>query len=159
VPALAVQALDASPTDLAGALHGRPALVSLWATWCDACKKEMPALDRVDAWAKEHGSLVVGVAVGEPLAKVSSFASESHMSYLVLVDEEFRLADALGEKRVPTTLVVDENGKIVEVGGALDEHLLAAFQRVVAGLPKADGVSRDAVRRAAATGSGGAPTR
>jgi thiol-disulfide isomerase/thioredoxin len=131
LPSLAVRTLDSAETSLAATLHGRPALVSLWATWCDACKKEMPALDKVDAWAKDHDSLVVGVAVGEPLAKVSSFASGSRMNYLVLVDEEFRLADALGEKRVPATLVVDRNGRIVEVGGALDEHLLEVFRRLV----------------------------
>jgi thiol-disulfide isomerase/thioredoxin len=131
VPSMRVRTLDATETDLAVALRGRPALVSLWATWCDACKKEMPTLVRLDAWAKDHGSLVVGVAVGESLARVSTFASEAHVSYVVFVDEDFHLADALGEKRVPTTLVVDRTGRIVESGGALDEHLVAVFRKLV----------------------------
>jgi peroxiredoxin len=135
VPATRVRALDSSETELAAALRGRPALVSLWATWCDACREEMPALRRLDAWAKSRGSLVVGVAVGESLAKVTSFNAEARLPYLVLVDEEFRLSDALGEKRVPATLVVDRNGRIVFTGGAVDERSLAVFEKLVAETP------------------------
>lgn len=131
LPAAELRSLDAASADLAQALGGRPALVSLWATWCEACQKEMPDLTALDAWAKEHGGVVMGVAVGEPVAKVKSFASDHRMAYPILVDEDFRLADALGEKRVPATLVVDRNGKIVFTGGALDARSKKAFEALV----------------------------
>lgn len=127
LPNADLQSLDHGPEALSRALGGRPALVSLWATWCDACHKEMPDLAQLDTWAKEHGGVVMGVAVGEPVAKVKSFASEHRMAYPILVDEDFRLSDALGEKRVPATLVVDRTGTIVYVGGALDERSKKAF--------------------------------
>lgn len=74
---------------------------------------------------------MVGVAVGEPVARVSTYASAHRMPYMILVDEEFRFADTLGEKRVPTTLVVDRDGRIIYTGGAVDERSIAAFQRAL----------------------------
>lgn len=128
LPKAELSSLDARPEELTRALGGRPALVSLWATWCDACQKEMPDLAELDVWAKAHGGVVMGVAVGEPVAKVKTFAAAHRMAYPILVDEDFRLADALGEKRVPATLVVDRTGRIVYTGGALDEHSKKAFE-------------------------------
>lgn len=120
--------LDQRTTDLAAAVHGRPALVSLWATWCEACTTELDALNRLDARAKERGALVVGVAIGEPRERVAEFVATRGLNYAQLVDEDFHFADALGERRVPTTLVVDRAGRVVYVGGALDEGALAAFR-------------------------------
>lgn len=128
LPTTAVVTLDQRTTDLAAAVHGRPALVSLWATWCEACTTELDALNRLDARAKERGALVVGVAIGEPRERVAEFVATRGLNYAQLVDEDFHFADALGERRVPTTLVVDRTGRVVYVGGALDEAALAAFR-------------------------------
>lgn len=128
LPATRVTTLDRQTTALAEALGGRPALVSLWATWCEACAKEFDSLNRLDARAKEHGAIVLGVAVGEPRDRVAEFVAARGLRYAQLVDEDFKLADALGERSVPATLVVDRAGHVVFVGGALDERALAAFR-------------------------------
>ncbi len=73
-------------------------------------------------------AIVVGVAVGETREIVAEFTSRRGIGYDQLVDEDFRLADALGQRRVPATLVVDRAGRIVFRGGALDAAGLAAFR-------------------------------
>jgi peroxiredoxin len=129
LPTTHLEGLDGSPTDLATAVQGRAALVSLWATWCDSCVAEVGALRRLDALTRgQHGATVVAVAVGEPIATVAAFTRDRALPYRVLVDPEFELADALGQRRVPATLVVDREGHIVYRGGALDEASLAAFR-------------------------------
>jgi thiol-disulfide isomerase/thioredoxin len=126
--------LDGTPVELGEVLHGRAAVITLWATWCDACSAEIPALNRLDDQAGTRGdALVVGVAVGEPRAKVAAFARERGVKYARLVDEDFRFADGIGERRVPTTLVVDRSGRIVYRGGTLDAAGLAAFRSVLDG--------------------------
>ncbi|HEX4338391.1 MAG TPA: TlpA disulfide reductase family protein [Polyangiaceae bacterium] len=131
LPTTRVQTLDGNTTDLAGVLHGRPALVNLWATWCDTCIQEAPALNRLEAEAKKGGdALVVGVAIGETPETVRGFTKTRPLEYTLLVDPDFRLADTLGERQVPATLVVDRAGHIVFRGKSLDADSLAAFRKV-----------------------------
>jgi thiol-disulfide isomerase/thioredoxin len=133
LPPARVLTLDGAPTDLAVAIHGRAAFVNLWATWCDTCVGEIDAMKRLAAQTSGHGdALVVGVAVGETPAAVAAFARERQMGYLQLVDEDFHLADALGQRRVPATLVVDRAGRIVYWGEAMDPASIAAFRGAMA---------------------------
>jgi peroxiredoxin len=132
-PVAPLSALDGTRTDLGAVVRGHPALVSLWATWCDACVGETRALNQLEERARSlGGALVVGVAVGESRATVGAFAGRHRLEYPLFVDEEFRVADALGERRVPATIVFDRRGKIVFRGGALDGASLAAFRHVLA---------------------------
>ena len=129
-----VVTLAGERTDLGHVTEGRVALVSLWATWCDACTKEIDALNRVAArTADRHDAMVVGVAVGESVASVDAFRRHHDMSYVQLVDEDFSLADALGQRRVPATLVIDRAGRIVYRGDVLDGEGLAAFRGALKG--------------------------
>jgi peroxiredoxin len=133
LPATELAALDGSTTALPSFLRGRPALVSFWATWCDACADEVPALNRLWAQVRERGdAVVVGIAVGDERARVIDFTERHALAYPQLVDGEFRFADALGERRVPTTLVVDRAGRIVFRGQAFDAASLHAFRRAMA---------------------------
>ena len=113
--------------------EGRVALVSLWATWCEACTKEMDALNRLDAkTAGGRDAVVIGVDVGEEPEKVADFARQRGLRYAQLVDTDFVFADALGQRRVPATLVVDRHGRIVFRGDALDARSLEALRTAIA---------------------------
>jgi cytochrome c biogenesis protein CcmG/thiol:disulfide interchange protein DsbE len=133
LPATRIESLDGSPTDLPSALGGRPALVSLWATWCESCVAEVEALDRLDALAQKQSAVVLAVAVGEPRSTVAAFARDRAVHYRVLVDPDFALADALGQRSIPATLVVDGGGRIVFRGGAIDSAALAALRDAAKG--------------------------
>jgi thiol-disulfide isomerase/thioredoxin len=137
LPPTSVVTLDGTATNLRSVLHGRVGVVSLWATWCVACVSEMDALARLQAQADAHGdAMVVGVAVGERREVVAAFARKRGMIYAQLVDEDFRLADALGQDHVPATLVIDRSGNIVFRGGALDPAGLAAFRSALQSTPQ-----------------------
>jgi cytochrome c biogenesis protein CcmG, thiol:disulfide interchange protein DsbE len=123
-PTVRDSSLDGKQTPVAPVLAGRAALVSMWATWCEACSTEFEALNRLAA----HGKLVVGIAVGEERQTVAAFVATHGLHYAQLVDERFELSDALAERRVPATLVIDREGRIVFRGGVLDEQALAALR-------------------------------
>jgi peroxiredoxin len=132
LPQIDLVTFDNAPARLESLAAGKPALVTLWATWCESCVAEFDALKRLDARAKEAGAMVIGIDVGEPRQTAAEFARRHALSYPQLSDEEFKLADALGQKRVPATIVLDREGRVVFVGGALDEKALAAFRGVMA---------------------------
>jgi thiol-disulfide isomerase/thioredoxin len=132
LPSEPVVTLDGVQTELGRLVQGRAALVSFWATWCTSCDKEIDALNRLSERAAARGDgLVVGVAVGEPRAKVDAFVRVRGVRYLQVLDKDFRLADALGQRDIPATLVVDRTGRIVYRGDALDRASLAAFRKTL----------------------------
>ncbi len=128
LPQVELRGLDDKAVRLDVAAGGQPALVSFWATWCDACVGEMDALNRLNDRAKATGGVVIGVAVGETREKTAAFASQHGLRYAQLVDEKLALADSLGQKRLPATLVLDRSGRVVFTGGTLNEAALAAFR-------------------------------
>jgi peroxiredoxin len=131
LPEVTVLSLDRQAASLPSLTRGRPALVALWATWCTACAHELGELDRLQSRLGAD-ALVVGVAVGEPYEHVADFLRTRRLAYAQLVDEDFKLSEALGERRVPATLVVDRRGTVRYSGGALDAHALAALRNAIA---------------------------
>jgi peroxiredoxin len=140
LPSIELATLEGGKAGVTSVAGGRVALVSLWATWCDSCEKEMDALNRLHATiARGQDAVVIGVDVGEDPATVASFARRRGLQYAQLVDTDFAFADALGQRHVPATLVVDRQGRIVFRGDALDQRGLEALRQAI-------GASRSASR-------------
>ena len=132
LPQESLVTLTGERMELSSVVRGRVALLSFWATWCDTCTREIDSLNRLAARTAARGdALVVGVAVGEPRNAVDTFVREHGVRYAQLVDEDFRLADALGQRDVPATLVIDREGRVVYRGEALDGSGLEAFRRTL----------------------------
>src|SRR5690349_19418348 len=112
IPAIPLTSLTAEKQDLAAVAAGKPALIVFWATWCTACEDEFDALNKLDDRAGAKGGLIVGVAVGEPIPTVADFVKKRGLRYRQLVDQDFAFADALGERKVPATLVINREGKV-----------------------------------------------
>jgi len=119
------------PVPLSDALGDRPALVSFWAPWCEPCLKEMPDLERLALAARPCAVSVLAVAVGETPGAVARFAEAHHLTIPQFADEHYALADALGQKRVPTTVVFDRAHRITFVGERLDRGAADALAAAV----------------------------
>ena len=130
--AVSVHALAGDAVSLGSVLGGRPTLVSFWAPWCEQCVREQPDLERLSRAVNACGGAVVGVAVGESAATVSAFARDRQLTFAEYTDEEFALADAMGQRRIPATVVFDAAGRIVFTAGALAD---AAVEALAAAMP------------------------
>lgn len=95
-------------------LRGRPVLVHFWATWCPMCKFEQAAIDRL---SKDHQVVTVAMRSGDS-STVEHFMVQEGLSFPVIVDDSGELARRFGVRGVPTSFVVDANGRIrfTEVG-------------------------------------------
>lgn len=131
-----VAVLDARGQEitLRAAVAGRPALISFWAPWCAPCVKEQPELERLARAVEPCGGVVIAVAVGETPDVVTDFARERQLSFKQLADQHFRLADALGQRRIPTTLVLDRAARVVFTGEVLDARATDALGSAIAPL-------------------------
>ncbi|HEY5831714.1 MAG: TlpA disulfide reductase family protein [Hyphomicrobiaceae bacterium] len=99
--------------------RGKVVLLNLWATWCLPCRKEMPALDRLQAEMGSDKFQVVAVSVDRTgLAGARKFLDETKTGKLALyADPTARLATTLRAAGLPATLLLDAQGR--EVGRLL----------------------------------------
>ena len=128
LPPMALTRSDGRAESLQGALGGSVAVIDLWATWCTACEAERPKLERLHAAYGSQGLRVIGLNVGETPSVVKAYLIEKRISYPIYLDPDFRMADALGEKRLPTILVIDHDGRIVQRSATLDAETLAVIK-------------------------------
>lgn len=115
-PTLRLADADDKPVDLA-AYRGKVVLINFWATWCPPCRKEFPSLGRVKKLFKPTDFEVLGVNVGEDPETVFSFAGNAE--FPVLFDRDSKAMAAWPVKGLPTTFLVDRQGRLVlkAVGG------------------------------------------
>lgn len=105
--------LDGSRFDLAER-RGRAVLVNLWATWCPPCRAEIPELQRLHDRYGANGFEVIGVSVDEGgVETVRQFIAERKVTYPIIIDPEGKLASILQTSVLPTSLLLDRQGKIV----------------------------------------------
>lgn len=128
LPPVELTRVDGHSESLKLALAGSVAVIDLWATWCTACEQERPKLERLHAAYGSQGLRVIGLNVGESPSVISAYLTENRISYPIFLDPDFRMADALGEKRLPTILVVDRTGRIVLRSPTLDAETLATIK-------------------------------
>ena len=87
--------------------HGRAVVVHFFATWCEACREELPALRRLAERAGAQHIDVVAISVAEVPIRVRRFIEQMPVNYPVLLDEDRAVAKAWGVETLPTTFVLD----------------------------------------------------
>lgn len=99
-----------------GSFKSRTVLLNIWATWCGPCRREMPTLDRLQAKLGGPDFQVVPLSIDrEGLPAVKAFYQELGLKALgIYVDQTGRTTDKLGVVGIPTTLLVDREGR--EIG-------------------------------------------
>ncbi|WP_063817287.1 MULTISPECIES: TlpA disulfide reductase family protein [unclassified Bradyrhizobium] len=115
--------------------HGKVVLLNVWATWCIPCRKEMPALDRLQALFEPRDFEVVPLSIDRGMDVVRKFYAEVGIQKLGLYrDTSGNATRELGTVGIPTTLLIDREGH--EIGRLIgpaewDAPQMVAFIRCV----------------------------
>ena len=137
VPMPAMKLLDLDGRTISKAsLAGKVVLLNFWATWCGPCREEIPMLA---ALQKHYGDrlAIIGLSIDEsPAEDVKAFAAGLGVNYPVVMSTRALEAEFGGITAVPSTFVVDQEGRILQrhlglLRGPRTEHEV----RVLAGLP------------------------
>ncbi len=101
--------------------RGKVVLVNFWATWCPPCRAEMPSIERLYASMKGKPFVVLALDQGESVDNVFAYMGQLSPSptFPVLLDNKSQAAHAFGVMGIPSTYLIDKQGRIVAqaIGG------------------------------------------
>ncbi|NDF12650.1 MAG: TlpA family protein disulfide reductase [Proteobacteria bacterium] len=102
---------------------GKVVLLNFWATWCNPCVKEMPDLDKLQKDYANRGLVVITASQDmQGMSIVDGFFSTHKLNNLTpYVDKDSFAFSSLGLSGLPSTLLIDANGKeAVRMSGFID---------------------------------------
>jgi cytochrome c biogenesis protein CcmG, thiol:disulfide interchange protein DsbE len=104
--------------------RGKVVVLNFWASWCDPCRAEAPALERFSKTLGDKG-VVLGATYDDVASDSMKFARENGLTYTSVKDVAKALADKYGTRSLPETFVIDPQGKIVAMRrGEIDAGFL-----------------------------------
>jgi len=92
--------------------RGRPLIVNFWATWCPPCRKEMPSMQRAHEVVSGEGIGLIAINVGEDADTVAQFLSDTRVAFPLPLDETSAVVMSYPVRGLPTTFVLDPEGRI-----------------------------------------------
>lgn len=114
-PEIAGTTLDGKPFSLAS-LRGTITVLNVWASWCAPCRAEAPVLEKT--WQSQQGNGVqfIGLDTRDSDTSALLFIKKFGITYPNVIDRDgalqLRFSDTLPPQAIPSTLVVDANGKV-----------------------------------------------
>jgi peroxiredoxin len=114
-PDFSATALDGRSVSLSS-LRGSVVLVDFWATWCQPCLDELPALKRTYRRYRSRGFEILGVSVDDDRDAVREFVEAHGVTWPTVARGEGMLdplARQYGVRAIPTSFLVGADGRIL----------------------------------------------
>ncbi|MGH2808122.1 MAG: TlpA family protein disulfide reductase [Actinomycetota bacterium] len=136
--AIGAPAPDIEMTDFDGTrfsladYEGRPLVLNFWASWCPNCVAEMPDFEKVFQ-ATDGEVAFLGVNQSDAREPAEDLAHRTGVTYRLAEDPNGRVFQAFGGAGMPTTVFIDDDGRLVDVvvgqlsAGQLSEYIRDSF--------------------------------
>lgn len=136
LPDMAMDGLNGRAARLSS-FRGRPLIINVWASWCGPCRAETASLERL-AWSETGQRVtIIGISTDDDRRAAQDWLKASNATLSHFIDHELALERLLGANRLPLTVLVDAQGRVVErIVGARqwdDEASLRLVERSFAG--------------------------
>lgn len=106
---------------------GKIVVLNFWATWCPPCVKEVPDFIALQKQYGADGVAFVGVAVDDDKKDLKKFIEKEGVNYPILISTDKVLKDYGDVGMIPTTFVIDREGKITaKHAGLVEKAVLEA---------------------------------
>ena len=93
--------------------RGKPLLINVWASWCGPCKQEMASLERL-AWSEVAQHInIIGISTDDYPQQAKQWLAQSHSTISHFIDARLQLEHMLGASRLPLTVLVGPDGRIL----------------------------------------------
>jgi thiol-disulfide isomerase/thioredoxin len=113
--------------------RGKVVILDFWATWCVPCRVEIPHFVELQKQYGAKGLAVIGVSLDEQGPDVvKRFVKQFEVNYSMVIGNEKMAENYGGIVALPTTFVIDRQGRIVSQHIGYDEK--AVFEREIQSL-------------------------
>ncbi len=106
--------------------RGQVVMLNFWATWCPPCRREIPSMESIYQDLGKHGFVVLAVNEFEEPDHVFAYTGQLSVdpTFPILFDRDSSVSQLYGVKGLPTTVLINKQGKIVyrAVGGRDFDH-------------------------------------
>jgi thiol-disulfide isomerase/thioredoxin len=134
--------------------RGQPLIINVWASWCGPCRAEMASLERL-AWSgAAQPFTLIGISTDDHPEAARAWLQRSNATFNHYIDRALELENMLGATRLPLTILVDGEGRVLDkVYGARDWDSPAAIAAITRAFRRAaapKGKAAPALRSASA---------
>ena len=96
------------------AFRGRPLIINVWASWCGPCKAEMASFERL-AWRPDSRYFaIIGVSTDDDRDRAERLLQTTNATISHFIDAGLQLERVLGASRLPLTVLIDADGRVVK---------------------------------------------
>ncbi len=96
------------------AFRGKPLLINVWASWCGPCRQEMASLDRLAQRYDGKAFNLIGISTDDERDAAADFLRRSGSRFRHYIDSGLQLENMLGADRLPMTLLVSADGRLIK---------------------------------------------
>ena len=93
--------------------RGKPLIINVWASWCGPCQLEMASLERLSRRKGSQQFTVIGISTDDYPDAAKGFLRKFPTSFSHFIDQRLVLENMLGANRIPLTLLVDAQGRVL----------------------------------------------
>ncbi len=116
--------------------RGQVVLINFWASWCGPCRVEMPHLNKLHDKYKAGGFMVLGVNIDDDPRHGAATAARWGVRFPVLLDAEKTVTRAYDLGAMPSTVLVDRDGRIRFLHRGYRDGLEAEYEKQIRELVK-----------------------
>ena len=95
-------------------LKGKVVFINFWATWCDECKIEKPAMQRLYKEMQGRHFQMLTIIYRDDAKKAVEYMKMNGYTMPVLLDEDTKVARNYWVRGVPETYIIDREGIVRE---------------------------------------------
>jgi thiol-disulfide isomerase/thioredoxin len=101
------------PSRSLSVFRGRPLIINMWASWCGPCKAEMASFERL-AWRPDSRSFaIIGISTDDDRDQAERLLQNTNATISHFIDAGLQMEHMLGASRLPLTVLIDADGRVV----------------------------------------------